>query len=126
MHHFPAFAEAICRKYCNYWDKANENGDVILNIYLDENSLNVCGLLDVTVTKVCRLGLGPLEEGESSEYRPDYYIKQKSIYNGHHKLHSLSALTISFPNGMSTVMGILSARENDLAILTWSKLDNFL
>jgi len=125
VHHFPAFAEAICRKYCNYWDKVNENSDVIPNIYLDENSLNVCRLLNMTVTKVCRLGSGPLEEGEGSEHRPDYYIKQRSIYDSHHKLHGLSALTISFPNGMSTVIGISSTRENDLAILTWSELDDF-
>lgn len=124
--HFPQFAEAIRRKLCAYWDKCNENDIYIENPYATENSTNMCGLLDVSMHRTCRVGSDPFGEGEGAPRRPNAYIKQRAIYDGHHKCHGLSALTISFPNGMSTVVGIASAREADLTILTWSEVDDLI
>ena len=126
MPYFPEFSESIRQKYCYYWNKVNENDNCIENIFTDENSLNVYGLLDITATKVCNWGSGALMDGKGSKCRPNHYVKQSSIYDGHYKFHSLSALTISFPNSMSTLAGIVSARKMDYTILTWSKLDDFL
>ena len=49
-----------------------------------------------------------------------------AIYDRYHKLHSLSTLIVSFPNGMSTVIRIVSTREHDFTILTQSELDEYL
>ena len=126
--YFPAFAEAMRRKFCRYWDKVNnENGmEVIENICTNENSMNVCGLFDCCVHEICRLGSGPDGEGEDCERRPDWCVKQRSVCDGHHKFHGLKLLTISFPNGMSTVVGLVSSRESDLEMLRMSELDNIL
>lgn len=84
------------------------------------------GLLDVSVHEICRLGSGPDREGLNSNRRPNAYVKQKCVYDGHHKYHGLSALTVSYPNSMSAVIGVVSARHHDSKILTWSEVDQFL
>jgi len=88
------------------------------NLYVSKNSINICRLLDITVNKVCRVGLGSLSGGDRRERCSNAYIKQMAIYDGYHKLHSLSTLIVSFPNGMSTVIQIVSTREHDFTILT--------
>ena len=72
---FPAFSEAVRRKYCYYWDKANESGPEIDNPFIEENTCNMCGLLDVSVNEIYQLGSGPIGEGEKSQHRPHSYIK---------------------------------------------------
>ena len=80
--------------------------------------------MDVSVHEITRWGSGPDGEGPNCPRRPLSYVKQRSVYCGHKKFHGLSMLTISYPNGMSTVIGIVSARNWDGNTLTWSDLDN--
>ena len=99
VHHFPSFAESIRKKYCSQ------------NLRRDQGSFNVRGLMDVSVYEMTRFGSGPADEGSNQPRRPNTHIKQRSICANHKKYHGLSALTISFPNGMSTVIEIVSTRN---------------
>ena len=82
------------------------------------------GLLDVSVFEVRRLGSGPDGKGSNRPRRPNTYIKQTHVRISHKKYHGLSILTESFPRGISMNSGIVSARNWDGTILTWSDLDN--
>ena len=127
---FPSFAEAIRRKYCSCWQQNDDtDGNPIPNVpnaYENEGTFNICGMLDASVYETCRPGSRPDREGPNFPRRENWCIKQRDFYDGHHKYHGIKALTVSFPNGMSTVIGIVSARPHDANILTWSDLDNYL
>ena len=82
--------------------------------------------MDITENTITRWGSGPDGEGENLPRTPNWLMKQKSTHSGHEKHHSLSVLTISYPNGMRTIVSVASARHWDGTILTWSNLDNVL
>ena len=82
--------------------------------------------MDASVFEIIRFGSGPVDEGPNQPRRTNACIKQRSIYTNHKKYHGLSALTISCHNGMNTVVGIVSARNWDETLLTWSGLDNII
>ena len=81
------------------------------NIYENESAFNMCGLMDATEHTIARWKLGPHGEGENRPRRPNWFVKQRSVHSGHKKHHGLSVLTISYPNGMSTTVGVVSARH---------------
>ena len=127
---FPAFADPISLKHCahraeNDDDFGNEIQDGS-NIYENEGSSNVHRLMDVSVFEVTRLGSGPDGKGPNCPRRPNAYIKQRHAHTRHKKYHGLSVLTISFPNRMNTVADVVSTRNWDGSILTWSDLENIL
>ena len=74
------------------------------------------GLMDVTVHKITRWGSGPDGEELHQPRRPNARVKQRSACTRHKKYHGLSMLTIRFPNGMSAVIGAVSARNWDRTI----------
>ena len=80
--------------------------------------------MSASVYETCRHGSGPEQEGENSSRRLNWCIKQRAFFYGHYKHHGIKALTASFPNGMSSVIGIISDRLRDSTMLTWSELDN--
>ena len=110
-------------KYCYLWDKQESEGE---NLFTEPNTCNVCGLMDTCVHETCRVWSGPDGEGEDCPWRPNTNIKQRSVYDGHHKCHGISCLSVSYPNGMSTVVGLASARNWDGNMLQWSDLDKQL
>ena len=95
-------------------------------MHTEPNSYNVCSLLDICVHKICRLESGPDCKGKNCSCRPNARAKQQSVYDGNHKFHRISYLSLSYPNGMSTVIGLASTRNWDTNILTWSGLDDLL
>ena len=130
VHQFPYFSELIRRKHCSCWNQHDDvDGNPVIdaeNIYQNEGSFNISGLMDVSVFEITRVGSGPVGEGTHQPRRPNWYIKQRSVCSAHKKFHGLSMLTVSFPNGMIAVVGVASSRNWDGTTLTWSQLDNFL
>ena len=59
-------------------------------------------------------------------HRPNWSIKQRSVHTRHKKYHGLSVLTVSCQSGMGTVVDVVSSRDWDRTILTWSNFDNVL
>ena len=58
---FLDFAKAIRLKYCYLQKKDKLEGK---NMYLEPNSCNVYGLLDICIHEICRLGSELDREGE--------------------------------------------------------------
>ena len=113
---FPMFTEVARSKHSASWDK-NEDfpGEIV---YGNPESFNVCGIMDICDHEMCRLGSVPVAEGEDQPRSPDVCAKQRSARDGHHKFHGVSCASISYPNGISTVVGLHSARNHDSTILT--------
>jgi hypothetical protein len=55
-----------------------------------------------------------------------YIDAQETVYSGWKKLHGIKVETIFLPNGISTVFGPVSARQNDRGTLALSGLDRFI
>ena len=55
-----------------------------------------------------------------------YIDAQESVYSGWKSLHGIKVETVLLPNGISTVFGPVSARQNDRGTLNLSGLDRFL
>ena len=126
VHYFPSFAKLIRKKYCSYQEEEDEDIKEAENICGDQGSFNVCRLMDVLVYEISRFGSRPVDEGSKQPRCSNACIKQRLIYTNHKKYHRLSTLTISFPNRMSIVIRIVSARNQDSAILTQSGLNNIM
>ena len=92
----------------------------------EPNTHDVCGLMGRRVHEMCRVGSELDGEGEDCPRRPNANTKQKSVCDGHHEFHGISCSSASYPNGMSTVVGLASARNSDGTMLQWSDLDNQL
>ncbi len=77
--------------------------------------------------EACIPGTGPLMNKELALRRPGAEVIQRSMYSGYLKLHGLKVLTIVFPNGIiASLCGPVSARENDIALLNMSWLNERL
>ena len=113
---FPMLAEVVRSKHRTLWDKNEDFPEE--NIYGNPNAFNMCGLMEICTHETCRLGSGAAAEGEDHSRRPDAHAKQRSARDGHYKFHIISCISISYPNGMSTVVGLDSVRNHDSTILT--------
>ncbi len=56
----------------------------------------------------------------------EYIDAQETVYSGWKKLHCIKVETVFLPNGISTVFGPVSARQNDHGTLALSGLDRFI
>ena len=74
--------------------------------------------MDVLVYEITRFACGPVDESSNQPRGPNAHIKLRSICTNHKKYYGLSTLTISFPNRMGIVIGIVSARNQNGIILT--------
>lgn len=83
------FSEAVRLKIA----EKSENG-----IVHAPGSLLVAMFVDDTMTKTCRPGGGPAEEGE---YAPRFNtLIQQSFYSGYKKIHGIKHQSCELPNGM--------------------------
>ncbi len=55
-----------------------------------------------------------------------YIDAQETVYSGLKKLHGIKVETVFLPNGIGTVFGPVSARQNDCGTLALSGLDRFI
>ncbi len=116
VHLFPEFAEAIKNKL----NRPQYGGLLFGNV-------RIVGFLDCKVDETCTPGTGPLTDEELAPRRPGAEILQRSVYSGYLKRHGLKVLTVVFPNGIIAYLyGPVSARENDIALLNMSWLNDHL
>ena len=90
----------------------------------EQNTFNVCDLMDTRVHETFRVGSGPDEEGDDFPRSPNSNIMKRSVHDGHHGFHGISCLSVSYPNGMSTVVDLASASNWDGTMLSRSGLEN--
>ena len=93
---------------------------------LDEMPYNVGMFIDDSVDGVMVPFSGPAGDFQGAPRRPEYFLAQESVYSGWKRIHGVKVETIYLPNGISTVFGPVSCRQNDRGTLNQSGLDNFL
>ena len=82
--HFPDFSESIRLKKIPCWAEkddghGNETKDSH-NSCENEGCFNTCGLIEISVLEVIRLGSGPVDEGHNQLRCPNACVKQRSIH----------------------------------------------
>ena len=123
---FTTFRDAIeryCQKDRVYLD---HHGNTTIVPGLDCLPFNLFGWLDDSVDTACIPFSGPLGDYEGAPRRAQYMDAQESIYSGYKHVHGVKVETIFLPNGISTIFGPVSCRQNDRGTLILSNLDNFL
>ena len=82
--------------------------------------------MGVTEHKSTQWKSDPEGKGENRPHKPNWFVKKMSACSSHKKIRGLSLFATRYPNGMSTVADVESARHWDGTILTWTNLDNIL
>ncbi len=127
---FPRYAKAICRKintnkfYVN--PITGDRFDITTSALFDEENFKIFSFLDGTYQKSNLAGSGPHGDYEGSMRRPNWFINQRSIYNGYKRLHGLHLLTVMLPTGINYCYGPSSARGGDQSAMMHSQLNEFL
>jgi hypothetical protein len=67
-----------------------------------------------------------MEITRGAPHRVEYIDAQETVYSGWKKLHGIKVETVFLPNGISTVFGPVSARQNNPGTLALSGLDRFI
>lgn len=124
--HFQRFHNAIERFMQRDRQRTDAHGNVYTIPGVDELPYGVFGFIDDSIEEVSVPYSGPDGDFEEAGRRPLYEDAQRSVYNGWKHVHGIKVETIYLPNGISTVYGPESCRENDLGTLNHSGLDNFL
>ncbi len=70
--------------------------------------------------------MGPDGDYEGAPRQVQYIDAQETVYSGWKKLHGIKVETVFLPNGISTVFGPVSARQNNCGTLALSVLDRFI
>ena len=111
------------RKCFSCWQQNDdEEGEPIPNTpntRENEGAFNVCGLIDARACETWTFGLGLNGEGPNCPRRENWHAKQRAFYDGNCEHNIMKALTVSFLNGMSTMIDTFSARPHDVNVLTW-------
>ena len=123
---FERFRDAI-QQYCqkDRWYHDHQ-GNVTWVPGLEKLPYNIFGWIDGTIDKVLVPFSGPDGDYEGAPRRAQYIDAQESVYSGWKKLHGIKLETVLLPNGISTLFGPVSARQNDRGTLNLSGLDRFL
>ncbi len=124
--HFQRFHDSIERYMQEDRHRTDEHGNPYTIPGIDRLPYHVFGFIDDSIERVCVPFSGPDGDFEEAPRKALYEDAQRSVYNGWKKLHGIKVETIYLPNGISTLFGPESARENDLATLNHSGLDSFL
>ena len=128
---FPRYARAIARKInMQKFFIDPETGERInldaVTARFDEDRFGIFSFVDGTYKATCTPGSGPDGDYEGSMRRLDWYVNQRSVYNGYKRIHGLHLLTVLLPTGINYVYGPSSARGGDMTALAHSQLNNFL
>ena len=123
---FERFRDAI-QQYCqkDRWYHDHQ-GNVTWVPGLEKLPYNIFGWIDGTIDKVLVPFSGPDGDYDGAPRRAQYIDAQESVYSGWKKLHGIKLETVLLPNGISTLFGPVSARQNDRGTLNLSGLDRFL
>ena len=71
-------------------------------------------------------GTGPEGHEAGASRRPNHEELQRSVYNGWKKIHGIKILSVVMANGLQIMHGPISARQNDIASVHMSGLDDYL
>jgi hypothetical protein len=129
LHFFPKFGkfknaiEEYCQKERMYHDR---QGNVTFIPGLTELLYNIFGFIDDLIDQVCVPFLGPDGDYEGAPHTMQYINAQETVYSGWKKLHGIKVETVFLPNGIGTVFGPVSARQNDPGTLALSGFDRFI
>jgi hypothetical protein len=115
--------EEYCQKDRWYHD---HQGNVTWVPGLEKLPYNIFGWIDDSVDRICVPFSGPEGDFIGAPRRVQYIDAQESVYSGWKSLHGIKVETVLLPNGISTVFGPVSARQNDRGTLNLSGLDRFL
>ena len=124
--HFQRFHDSIERYMQTDRQRIDEHGNPYTIPGIDRLPYRVFGFIDDSIEHVSTPHSGPDGDFEGAPRKALYEDAQRSVYNGWKKLHGIKVETIYLPNGISTLFGPESARENDLGTLNHSGLDDFL
>jgi hypothetical protein len=122
---FELFRDAIqrfCQKDCWYHD---HQGNVTFVPGIDALLYNIFGWIDEAIDQIQVPFSGPDGDYEGAPRQAQYIDAQESVYSGWKKLHGIKVETVNLPNGMSTIFGPVTARQNDQGMLNLSWLDQF-
>jgi hypothetical protein len=93
---------------------------------LEKLPYNIFGWIDESIKEIGVPFLGPAGNFIGAPHQVQYIDPKESLYSGWKKLHGSKVETVLLPNGMSTVFGPVSARQNNRGRLNLSGLDRFL
>jgi hypothetical protein len=115
--------EEYCQKDRWYHDHL---GNITMVPGLDMLPYNIFGWVDGTIDRCLVPFSGPEGDFIGAPRRVQYIDAQEAVYTGWKSLHGIKVETVLLPNGMSTIFGPVSARQNDRGTLNLSGLDRFL
>ncbi len=123
---FERFRDAI-QQYCQK-DRCyhNHQGNVTWVPGLEKLPYIIFGWIEGTIDKVLVPFSGPDGDFDGAPRRAQYIDAQESVYSGWKKLHGIKLEMVLLPNGISTLFGPVSARQNDRGTLNLSGLNRFL
>jgi hypothetical protein len=123
---FEQVRDAI-KRYCQKdWWYHDHQGNVTFVPGIDELPYNIFGWIDDSIDQIQVLFSGPDGDYEGALHQVQYIDAQKSVYLGWKKLHRIKVETVNLPNGISTLFGPVTARQNNRGTLILSGLDQFL
>jgi hypothetical protein len=93
---------------------------------LEKSPYNIFGWIDDSIDQIGVPFLGPAGNFIGAPRRVQYIDAQESVYSGWKKLHGIKVEIVLLPNGMSTLFGPVSARQNDRGTLNLSGRNRFL
>ncbi len=123
---FEQFRDAI-QKFCqkDRWYHDHQ-GNTTFIPGLDALPYNIFGWINDSIDRVQVPYSGPDGDYEGAPRQAQYIDAQESVYSGWKKLHGIKVETVFLPNGISTLFGPVTARQNDRGTLNLSGLDRFL
>jgi len=123
---FGYFQDKI-EEYCQKdWWYHNQQGNVTWVPGLENLPYNIFGWIDDSIDRIGVPFLGPAGNFIGAPCRVQYINAQESVYSGWKKMHGIKVETVLLPNGMSTIFGPVSARQNNRGTLNLSSLNHFL
>jgi len=129
MHFLPQFEQfrdaiqRFCQKDRWYHD---HQGNATFIPGLDALPDNIFGWIDDSIDRVQVPYAGPDGDYKGAPRRAQYIDAQESVYSRWKKLHGIKVETVFLPNGISTLFGPVTERQNDRGTLNLSGLDRFL
>jgi hypothetical protein len=114
-------------EYCQKdWWYHNHQGNITWVPRLETSPYNIFGWIDDSIDQIGVPFLGPAGEFIGAPCQVQYINAHESAYSGWKSLHGIKVETGLLPNGMSTVSGPVSARQNDRGTHNLSSLNHFL
>lgn len=125
----PYFADAI-RRYIErprpYRDPVTNQVSYRASVQYAPGEFGIASFLDATKYKIPTPGSGPNDRDEGASRKPDWYLRQRCVFDGHDSDHNLRTMTVLFPINVNLCHGPVSGRGDDGSYTTAIGLDDHL